>query len=99
MIESGGFGREAWDIIKWPFIMLVGLLSWNVKRQIARTDQNETDIEDVRQEYVQEKTFNETLKSLRGDIKVGFQDTKESHKEMRQDIKDIHQRINQELKR
>lgn len=93
------FSKEAWEIIRWPFIMLITIIGWNVKRQINRTDQAEQDIEGIREEYVQEKTFNATLGRLTKSMDDGFKRIETAHEKMsdhvREDIKEIHKRIDE----
>jgi hypothetical protein len=71
--------KAAWEVIKYPMVMLVGLFGWSLKRQISRVDKLEAS-------YIDKDAFNDTLSSLRTDIKDGF-------KEIRADVRDIHQRI------
>lgn len=88
-IES--FSKEVWDSVKLLILGMVALFGWNIKRQVSRGDQMEKDIQELAERKVEETVFNDTLKALRGDIK-------EYHRETRQEIKDIHNRLN-ELKK
>ena len=78
--------KAAWEIVRYPVILLVGLLGWNLKRQISRMDNMEKD-------YVGRKEFNETLTSLRTDTQAGRDDIKNGFDGMREDIRDITKRI------
>ena len=63
----------------WLLGLFVGLLGYNLKR-------SRTQLDDHEKNHVTKTDFNETLKSLRGDIKDGFG-------EMKTDIRVMHQRI------
>ena len=68
-----------WDAVKWLWFALAGLLVYNGKK-IGR------DVDEIKKDYVNSRVFNDTLKSLRGDIK----DMKD---DVRQDVSSVHQRI------
>ena len=63
MPESNiGLAAQVWEIIRYPFAMLVALITWLTGRQIRRVDS-------IEKNYVSTETLNRSVESLRGDIK------------------------------
>jgi len=79
-----------WDVVKWLWFALAGLLMYNGKKII-------NDVDKIKEDYVKEDTFNETLGSLRKDIKdVGDKHEESTTKlrdDLREDYKAVHSRI------
>jgi len=79
-----------WDVVKWLWFALAGFIIFHWKKLT-------NDVDEIKKDYVKEDTFNETLGSLRKDIKdVG--DKQESHtqilrEDLREDMKGVHSRI------
>jgi len=82
--------QATWEVIKYPIILIMGLLGFNLKRLVERVDK-------IDDEYTNEEDFNKTVSSFRTDMKDGFKQVedgyKEGHKELRQDIRNMHARI------
>lgn len=76
---SDGSPSTIMDILNYLWVGFVGLFLWNGRRLVARVDE-------VEKNHVKERTFNDTLQALRQDIK-------DVSKEVRQDINEIHHRI------
>jgi len=79
-----------WDAERWLWFALAGILFWNGKKIV-------NDVEAIKKDYIHAKDFNETLKSLRGDIKDASQKHEQTSKDLRndvrQDVNSVHQRI------
>jgi len=73
MPESNiGFASQIWEIVRYPFAALIGLITWIMTRQVKRVDVLE-------KETVTTETLNETVKALRNDIHSVSDDVKGVH--------------------
>ena len=85
-----------WSAAKWLFVVVMGMIGYKVKR----TDEA---IDDLKKNTIRTDDFNSTLASLRGDIKSLGDKQVDLHKTMRsdtrEDIKGVHSRIDELMKR
>lgn len=65
------FYEEIWGFLKWIIIFMLGLLGWNVRRQVSRID----DIEMRERSYISRTEFNNTVKELRKVVQDGNSET------------------------
>ena len=88
--------HSAFDALKFVWFALIGLIVWNGKRMVKKVDELERCA-------VNKDEFNDTLRSLRGDIHDLGEKQIDLHRTMRsdtrEDIKGVHGRIDEMMKR
>jgi len=80
-----GTSNAVWEIIKYPILLIVGIMGFNLKRQVSRVDKIEA-------EHLKKDEFNKTVESFRRDMGKGFD-------KGREDTQALHKRIDQMILR
>lgn len=62
MIDGGSLSIQFWEVLKYPAVMLVALITWISARTIKRVDE-------IEKRYVSEQSLRRSVEGLRRDIK------------------------------
>ncbi len=62
MIDNNGFSVQFFEVLKYPFAIIVALVTWISARTIKRVDV-------IEKKYVSVENLNDSVESLRADIK------------------------------